>query len=335
MDSGNLAGHLIALANACREWRLSPLLARSRRTGVQDTLALAAEEAGLLGAARRTQTVTPHQLEASLAAMSKTLAGAGVDQDILPSDWAAPLTKGPGDSLVDIARTIALELSDGTGADLLYWSRASAIAVAAHRSDLDAGADAVASRDARLIVLESSFRDLAMAMEFGFLFEKGRQLLSIGYLISESALDPNCYDLLASEARLASFFAIAKGDIPARHWFRLGRGATAVSRGSALISWSGSMFEYLMPPLVMRAPVGSLLEQTDRLVVRRQIEYGATLGLPWGISESAYNAAISNSPINIRTSGCPGWVLNVDWAKIASSLPTRRAWRRWLSPRLR
>ena len=123
---------------------------------------------------------------------------------------------------------------------------------------------------------------MAMAMEFGFLFDSERQLLSIGYLISESALDPNCYDLLASEARLASFFAIAKGDIPARHWFRLGRAATPVSRGAALISWSGSMFEYLMPPLVMRAPAGSLLEQTDRLVVRRQIEYGAELGIAVG-----------------------------------------------------
>ena len=102
-----------------------------------------------------------------------------------------------------------------------------------------------------------------MAMEFGFLFDKQRQLLSIGYLNSESALDPNCYDLLASEARLASFFAIAKGDMPARHWFRLGRAATAVSRGAALISWSGSMFEYLMPPLVMRAPARQLA-RTDR-----------------------------------------------------------------------
>ena len=96
---------------------------------------------------------------------------------------------------------------------------------------------------------------------------------------------PNCYDLLASEARLASFIAIAKGDLPARHWFRLGRSVTPVAHGAALISWSGSMFEYLMPSLVMRAPTGSLLEQTNRLIVRRQIDYGAKLGLPWGISE--------------------------------------------------
>ena len=155
-------------------------------------------------------------------------------------------------------------------------------------------------------MLENAFRAMAMAMEFGFLFDRARQLLSIGFLISESALDPNCYDLLASEARLASFFAIAKGDIPARHWFRLGRAAAPVTRGAALISWSGSMFEYLMPPLVMRAPTGSLLEQTDRLVVRRQIEYGEKLGLPWGISESAYNARDLELTYQYSNFGVPG-----------------------------
>ena len=107
-------------------------------------------------------------------------------------------------------------------------------------------------------------------MDFGFLFDRDRQLLSIGYRCADGTLDPSCYDLLASEARLASFVAIAKGDVPVRHWFRLGRALTPVDRGSALISWSGSMFEYLMPSLVMRAPAGSLLEQTSRLVVRRQ-----------------------------------------------------------------
>src|SRR5277367_3403748 len=131
---------------------------------------------------------------------------------------------------------------------------------------------------------------MAIAMEYGFLFDEQRQLLSIGYLIAESALDANCYDLLASEARLASFFAIAKGDLPVRHWFLLGRPMTAVEHGSALVSWSGSMFEYLMPTIVMREPPGSLLAETQRMVVRRQIEFGGQRNLPWGISESAFNA---------------------------------------------
>ncbi len=112
--------------------------------------------------------------------------------------------------------------------------------------------------------------------------------------------------MLASEARLASFVAIAKGDVPARHWFRLGRDLTPVDRGSALISWSGSMFEYLMPSLVMRAPEGSMLAQSNRLVVRRQIKYGAELGVPWGVSESAYNARDLELTYQYSNFGVPG-----------------------------
>src|SRR4029453_9008915 len=118
--------------------------------------------------------------------------------------------------------------------------------------------------------------------------------------------DLNCYDLLASEARLARFLAIAKNDIPAKHWFRLGRAVTSVADGAALISWSGSMFEYLMPSLVMRAPAESLIERTSRLIVRRQMGYGAMLGVPWGISESAYNARDVELTYQYSNFGIPG-----------------------------
>ena len=147
---------------------------------------------------------------------------------------------------------------------------------------------------------------MAGAMEFGFLLDPDRKLLSIGYRVADGTLDPSCYDLLASEARLASFVAIAKGDVPSRHWFRLGRAVTPVGRGAALISWSGSMFEYLMPSLVMRAPAGSLLEETSRLVVRRQMNYGATLDVPWGISESAYNVRDLEHTYQYSNFGVPG-----------------------------
>ena len=158
----------------------------------------------------------------------------------------------------------------------------------------------------RLAALQGTARSMALAMEFSFLLDHDRQLLSIGYLVSEGVLDQNCYDLLASEARLASFFAIAKGDVAARHWFRLGRGATPVAHSAALISWSGSMFEYLMPSLVMRAPEGSLLAQTNRLIVQRQIAYAEKLGVPWGISESAYNARDLELIYQYSNFGVPG-----------------------------
>ena len=143
-------------------------------------------------------------------------------------------------------------------------------------------------------------------MDFSFLFDQSRKLFSIGYRASDGSLDSNCYDLLASEARLTSFIAIAKGDVPSSHWFHLGRSLTPVGRGSALISWSGSMFEYLMPALVMRSPADSLLSQTYVQVVLRQIEYGAERGVPWGISESAFNARDIDFTYQYSSFGVPG-----------------------------
>ncbi len=161
----------------------------------------------------------------------------------------------------------------------------------------------------RLHALADEAQRLVEAMDFGFLFDPVRKLFSIGFRVREGALDPSYYDLLASEARLTSFVAIAKGDVEPDHWFRLGRGLTPVGRGSALISWSGSMFEYLMPSLVMRAPAGSLLEQTSRLVVARQIRYAGDLGVPWGISESGYNARDLMQAYQYSGFGVPGLAL--------------------------
>ncbi len=171
---------------------------------------------------------------------------------------------------------------------------------------LEHSAAAAAALIRRIESLDDSAAQMFDEMEFGYLLDPARQLLSIGYQSAEGTLDPNCYDLLASEARLASFIAIAKGDIAPKHWFKLGRAVTPIARGSALISWSGSMFEYLMPELVMREPEGSLLHQTARLIVARQIEYGAQLGVPWGISESAYNFRDLELTYQYSNFGVPG-----------------------------
>jgi cyclic beta-1,2-glucan synthetase len=131
--------------------------------------------------------------------------------------------------------------------------------------------------------------DLFYAMDFKLLFDPIRKLFAIGMRAREETLDASYYDLLASEARLLSFIAIAKGDVPVNHWFRLGRSLVPVDGGAALVSWSGSMFEYLMPAIVMLQPKGGLLEQSCQLIVKKQIEYGDEKSIPWGISESAYN----------------------------------------------
>ena len=158
----------------------------------------------------------------------------------------------------------------------------------------------------RLHAIAQTTERIFKEMDFTFLFDDTRKLFSIGYRVTDGSLDPSCYDLLASEARLASFIAIAKGEAPPSHWFHLGRALTPVDRGSALISWSGSMFEYLMPALVMRSPERSLLNQTYDLIVRRQIEYGVERGTPWGVSESAYNARDVNLQYQYSSFGVPG-----------------------------
>ena len=158
----------------------------------------------------------------------------------------------------------------------------------------------------RLSTLVQLTKTLFEEMEFGFLFDSTRKLFSIGYRVPDHSLDPSCYDLLASEARLTSFVAIAKGDVPSSHWFHLGRALTPVDRGSALVSWSGSMFEYLMPMLVMHSPSESLLGQTCLFVVRRQKKYGAERGVPWGVSESAYNARDLELTYQYSNFGVPG-----------------------------
>src|SRR5205085_10812461 len=125
-------------------------------------------------------------------------------------------------------------------------------------------------------------------MDFKFLLDPERKVFVIGYNVTAGRCDNSYYDLLASEARLASFIAIAKGAVPQEHWFRLGRQLTPVDGGRALISWTATMFEYLMPLLVMRDYERTLLDETYHAIVARQIEYGSERRIPWGFSEAAY-----------------------------------------------
>ena len=304
VDSGNLAGHLIAVANACQEWIGRPLAASRLFAGIEDALGLAREAIRKLPDNRRMQFITEHELDDALDVLGAAL---GRDHS-LPEELPAQLMDlaHQAATVVDIAQTLAGERGDEDGIEVLFWAQATKRSIDSHLLDVTQTAAIAQMLNRRLAALESTARSMAEAMEFGFLFDQSRRLLSIGYLVTEGKLDVSCYDLLASEARLASFVAIAKGDIPSRHWFRLGRAVTPIERGAVLISWSGSMFEYLMPSLVMRAPAGSLIEQTNRLIVRRQISYGAALGLPWGISESAYNARDLEFTYQYSNFGVPG-----------------------------
>ena len=143
-------------------------------------------------------------------------------------------------------------------------------------------------------------------MEYNFLYNKSRHLLSVGYSVDENRRDSSFYDLLASEARLSNFVAIAQGQIPQESWFALGRLLTTFSGDPILLSWSGSMFEYLMPLLVMPTYENTLLDQTYKEAVKRQIEYGKQQSVPWGISESGYNTVDVNLNYQYRAFGVPG-----------------------------
>ncbi|MDB5764800.1 MAG: ndvB [Herminiimonas sp.] len=143
-------------------------------------------------------------------------------------------------------------------------------------------------------------------MEYGFLYDPATHLLAIGYNVTERRRDVSCYDLLASEARLAAFVAIAQGQLPQESWFALGRQLTIAGGEPILLSWSGSMFEYLMPLLVMPTFENTLLDQTYHSAVERQIEYGMQRGVPWGISESGYNTFDASLNYQYRAFGVPG-----------------------------
>lgn len=157
----------------------------------------------------------------------------------------------------------------------------------------------------RLHALAQAFEQMAWEAEFGFLYNEKRHLFHIGYRVTERQWDSGFYDLLASEARLTSIISIAKGDVPMRHWASLGRMFFAVGRHVGLRSWSGSMFEYLMPRLLMDEPQGSALREASATAVLEQMAFAAKQGVPWGISESAYAARDHTLAFQYAPQGVP------------------------------
>ena len=321
VDSGNLASHLLTLAGACRAMINAPLVNEAALAGIGDAVRLTWDAVAARPTDRRGQILTHRQLDDALDAVTQDSLGSP-DAEGWPARLEA-LTTDAG-NLSDVANAFVAERGLAQDGAVPTWAAAVKHAVDSHRRDLTivsgsvgshlslaqlaladeggAAANLVARLGALAVNAARAFAD----MDFRFLFDPTRQLFSIGFRVADNTLDSGYYDLLASEARMASFLAIAKGDVPSEHWFHLGRAMTPVRRGSALISWSGSMFEYLMPALVMRAPAGSLIGNTNRLVVARQIRYATTLGLPWGISESAFNARDLAQNYQYSSFGIPG-----------------------------
>lgn len=307
VDSGNLAGHLLAVRQACLaaagEPAGDPLVLPALRT------ALGLAEERLRGTGSALQQAWGTGTPAVGVSLRHLLAARG--------HLAALGAADPGaQALMDVAALLrqaagALEqakLAQPSAAPLQEWIGWSLRRIEQHLDQRTASAGGP-GWGARLEVLAERAHGVATGMQFGFLFDRERELFSIGYQHATQTLDASYYDLFASEARLASFIAIAKDDVPADHWFRLGRTLTHAGGNPALISWSGSMFEYLMPALVMRAFPFTLLDQTYQGAVRRQMGYGTQLGVPWGVSESAYNLRDRHLTYQYRAFGVPDLAL--------------------------
>jgi cyclic beta-1,2-glucan synthetase len=285
VDSGNLAGHLVALAEGCTSIAGAP---------VDDGRAWAAIEA---------EGVTHGQV-----------GGAWVGERLLAYQGA----------MLELRRRTQVSTTDTAAAATTLWARQRLEAAAAELAqfELDPEADTAASLRVvaatsptaaslvgRLDALARRAREMATAMDFRLVYEPQRRLFAIGYDARSGTLDDAMYDLLASESRLASFIAISKDDADVEHWFRLGRSLTVTDGAAALVSWSGTMFEYLMPLLVMPPRPFSLLDQTCHSAVHRQITYARTRGVPWGISESAYNVRDRHDTYQYRAFGVPDLAL--------------------------
>ncbi|MFZ2170008.1 MAG: glucoamylase family protein [Methylococcaceae bacterium] len=377
VDSGNLAGHLLTLAEACREMLRRPLELATALGGLTDTHRLLMDALVKLTDDRRTLTFTLKELRQNGIFLGELLGSDPADPDGWSRLWRQ-LTLC-ADTLQDMARAYASERGDAGNSEVLAWATLLRDDIRSHARDVDslvpwiyfagrlnaskesetpplhaasfrkqltldtpltdlAGcyalglADIEAAPDGSLTpgdleVIAKSLRrageqtealterlenmvtqldTLFHEMDFRFLYDSESHLFALGYRVNEGTLDLSYYDMLASEARLSSFVAIAKRDVPSTHWFHLGRRLTRAAGGTVLLSWSGSMFEYLMPSLVMFTSRYSLLDQTCRLVVMRQIEYGKKRGVPWGVSESAFNGRDLFFTYQYEAFGIPG-----------------------------
>ncbi len=337
VDSGNLAGGLLTLQAGLVELKDQPVLSANAFQGLQDTLQVLAEHLPASPAPDLAKKVkglqeTLHAL--TLNGPPQTLAAADSLLDEIHRTGGGLVACLPADIDIDgelyywarafdqQSRALRDDLGflvSGPEPGPWHFSNIPTLAELARartegteaRSSVGAAAAAVprykgAVERLRMIDdLVDRCRELAV-MDFEFLYDTSRGLLSIGYDVGERRRDPSCYDLLASEARLASFLLIAQGQVPQKHWFALGRLLTSHGGDVSLISWSGSMFEYLMPRLMMPNYDNTLLDHTCKAAVSRQIEYGRQRGVPWGISESCYNATDMHQVYQYRAFGVPG-----------------------------
>jgi cellobiose phosphorylase len=317
VDSGNLAAHALTLRVGLLELVDAPIADARWFHGLRDTVALLADALGdaapahLLQLQRLIETAceTTVAMDVQACAAFSRLA---TNAEALAIELAAnDATLEWAQALLRQCRAARAELEL-----LAPWMLPPDSSARSGGSDIDtmptlrtlADAYASTSASARIAVIErlvSQSADLAR-WEYDFLTDGATHLLAIGYNVSERRRDPSYYDLLASEARVTTFLGIAQGQLRQESWFALGRALTDVGGEPVLLSWSGSMFEYLMPLLVMPMFKDTLLDQTCRAAVSRQIAYASQRGVPWGMSESGFNMVDAGLHYQYRAFGVPG-----------------------------
>ena len=319
VDSGNLAAHLLTLRPGLLALLDEPLFHPRLLDGLHDTLTLLRD---VIPSGRSNTTMTslrrhvqetlespPESLERAAAYVLDLQHKLDELRAVIPEDetseatfWYLRLL----DQIADMRREVDLALAWTTDLPELTGIPTLRHVLLGHADPMvDNDSPSPKGRRDEILRLASVTSDLAV-MDFNFLFDARKKLLSIGYNVDERRLDAGFYDLLASEARVASYVAIAQGQLPQEGWFALGRLLTTTGGEPVLLSWSGSMFEYLMPMLVMPSYEGTLLDQTCRAAVDRQIEYGQQTGVPWGVSESGYNTVDVHLNYQYRAFGVPG-----------------------------
>ena len=330
VDSGNLAGHLLTHGSGLGEFADERILVPRIFAGLRDTVAMVRSLAGKNAALVQLDaelTQAPPTLSAAAALLDQAAAQAARIAAALPGDreelkrWGLILRQNcedHRDDLLFLAPWLALGAPPRkfTAAldqaptlrelAVLDQSLCPLLGDEALSRCVREASDRARQRILALEKLAGQSAGMAERMEFAFLFDEDRNLFSVGYNATEHRRDASFYDLLASEARLGSYVAIAEGQVPQDHWFSLGRLLVPSPREPILVSWSGSMFEYLMPMLVMPSYENTLLDHTCKAVVRQQIEYGQLRGVPWGISESEYNLTDVHLNYQYRAFGVPG-----------------------------
>jgi len=321
VDSGNLAGHLLTLASGLADLANHPIVCRQVFEGLDDTLSVSIENpdirhltavATLRGLIDTNVAERPNSLAQMHAALEAVAVAAAafveqVDAELHPEahTLASALARQASDALTELRLFAPLDIRSAERAIKAANTQSSAWRVPNLRELAAAGQSHAQKRLLEIDEIIETLREFANP-DWSFLYDRDRHLLSIGYNVSEIRRDVGFYDLLASEARLAVFVGIAQGQLAEESWFALGRLLTRAGGDPILLSWSGSMFEYLMPMLVMPTFEDTLLDQTGRAAVQRQIEYGHSRGVPWGISESGYNTVDAAQNYQYRAFGVPG-----------------------------